>query len=114
MMAVLVWAPLPFGSNRVWASSVLCIAICLLATVWLVLHSAGQVRIDPQVWRRARLPLGLLLLVQLWVLVQIMPLPRTLVEVLSPQAYGWHVREGWLTISLDWAQTKNHLLQGAH
>lgn len=112
LMAVLVWAPLPFGSNRVWASSLLCIVICLLAAIWLLLYGVGQVRIEPQVWRRTRLPLGLLVLVQLWVLVQMLPLPRPLVEVLSPQAYSWHAREGWLTLSLDWTQTQNYLLQG--
>ncbi len=63
-------------------------------------------------WRYARLPLALLLLVQLWVFLQIQYLPRPVVELLSPQAYAWHLGEGWLSLSLDREYTKYYLLRG--
>jgi O-antigen ligase len=111
-MAVLVWAPLPFASNRVWAWSLLCVMVCGLFSLWLLLYATGRAQLDAAVWRRARLPLALLVLVQLWVLLQLVPLPRPWVEALSPQAYAWHIKEGWLTLSLDPTHTRYYLLRG--
>jgi O-antigen ligase len=111
-MAILVWAPLPFASNRVWAWSLLCVLIYTLLCVWLLLYARGRAQIAPLVWRRARLPLALLMLVQLWVLLQITALPRYIIEALSPQAYAWHIKEGWLTLSLDPTHTHYYLLRG--
>ena len=105
-MAILVWAPLPFASNRLWAGALLGALVGLVLAAWLALYLAGGVRIYAGVWRHARLPLALLLLVQLWVVVQIQYLPRPLVEWLSPQAFAWHVKEGWLSLSLDREYTK--------
>lgn len=111
-MVILVWAPLPFASNRVWAGGLLCVLVGSVFCLWLVLYGLGWVQLNPAVWRRARLPLALLILMQLWVLLQIAPLPRTIVAALSPQAYAWHLGEGWLTLSLDPFQTRYYLLLG--
>jgi O-antigen ligase len=111
-MAILVWAPLPFASNRTWGGALLALLVSLVLCGWLLLYLGGKVRLNAQVWRRGRLPLALLVLVQLWVLVQILELPRPLVEWLSPQAYAWHVKEGWLSLSLDPEHTRYYLLRG--
>ena len=111
-MAVLVWAPLPFASNRIWGGALLAIFIGLILCGWLLLFLSGQVELNRDVWRRARLPLVLLLLVQLWVGLQIQYLPRSVVETLSPQAYAWHIKEGWLSLSLDREFSKYYLLRG--
>ena len=111
-MAILVWAPLPFASNREWAGALLTLLLAMVAIGWLTLYLLGKVQIAPEVWRRARLPLGLLMAVQAWVLLQLTPLPPGLIEVLSPQAAQWHLREGWLTLSLDWHATFYYLLRG--
>ncbi|MFV8819131.1 O-antigen ligase family protein [Haliea sp. E17] len=110
--ALLVWAPLPFASYRPWAAALLTLLAGLLFAGWLLLYCAGGARVNPGVWRYARLPLALLLLVQAWVLLQTVPLPRALVQWLSPQAYAWHIREGWLTLSLDPSATRAYLLRG--
>jgi O-antigen ligase len=39
-------------------------------------------------------------------------MPRPVVEALSPQAYAWHIRDGWLTLSLDPEITRFYLLRG--
>lgn len=111
-MAVLVWAPLPFASNRIWSGALLALLVSLILACWLALFLAGKARLSRGTWLRGRLPLGLLVLVQLWVLAQIVHLPRPMVEWLSPQAYAWHVKEGWLSLSLDREYTRYYLLRG--
>jgi len=111
-MAALVWAPLPFASNRIWSGALLAALVSVVLAMWLGLCAAGRVRVDPAVWRCGRLPLALLILVQGWVLLQGVELPRALVAWLSPQAYGWHVKAGRLTLSLDPAYTRYYLLRG--
>lgn len=111
-LVVLVWAPLPFASNRIWGGALLALLVSLILVAWLLLYLTGKARLEPGVWRWGRLPLFLLLLVQLWVLVQLLYLPRPLVELLSPRAYDWHVEEGWLSLSLDRAYTHYYLLRG--
>jgi len=111
-MAILVWAPLPFASNRIWGGMLLALLVNLVLCTWLLLCLIGRVQLNARAWHAGRLPLALLLLVQLWVCLQILELPRPLVEWLSPQAYAWHVQEGWLSLSLDRQYTKYYLLRG--
>ncbi|MEP4147163.1 MAG: O-antigen ligase family protein [Halioglobus sp.] len=111
-LAILVWAPLPFASNRAWGAGLLIFLISAVLVVWLLLFAAGRVQVPAATWRQARLPLALLVLVQFWVLVQCISLPRPVVELLSPQAYSWHIQQGWLTLSLDVAATRSYLLLG--
>ena len=111
-LAILVWAPLPFASNRTWGGALLALLVSLVLCGWLLLYLGGKVQLGAQVWRRGRVPLALLVLVQLWVFVQLLELPRPLVEWLSPQAYAWHVKEGWLSLSLDPEHTRYYLLRG--
>jgi O-antigen ligase len=112
-LAILVWVPLPFASNRIWAGALLVVLVGLVLCVWLLLYALRAVEINKDVWRFARLPLALLLLVQLWVLVQTLYLPRSLVELLSPTAYQWHIASGWLSLSLDREYTFYYLLRGS-
>lgn len=112
LMAILVWAPLPFASNRVWGGALLAVLVGIVLCAWLLLFLSNRVSINPNVWRRARVPLAILLLVQLWVFLQIQYLPRAWVEMLSPQAFAWHVKEGMLSLSLDREYSKHYLLLG--
>ena len=111
-MAILVWAPLPFASNRIWGGALLALLVFSLLSGWLLLFLSGRARINAEVWRAARLPLALLVLVQLWVFIQLLPIPRPILEALSPRAYAWHIKEGWLSLSLDREYGKYYLLRG--
>jgi O-antigen ligase len=111
-MAILVWAPLPFASNRIWGGALLAVLVGGVFCTWMVLFLLNGVQLSSEVWRRARLPLLILVLVQLWVFVQIQYLPRPLVELLSPQAYAWHIDEGWLSLSLDRQYSQYYLIRG--
>jgi O-antigen ligase len=111
-MAILVWAPLPFASNRIWGGALLALLVFSVLSGWLLLFMSGRAQINVKVWRHARAPLALLVLVQLWVFLQLLPIPRPIVEALSPQAYAWHIKEGWLSLSLDREYGKYYLLRG--
>ena len=54
----------------------------------------------------------MLVLVQLWTLFQLIPLPRAMLALLSPQADAWHIGQGMATLSLDPAATIHYLLIG--
>jgi len=111
-MAILVWVPLPFASNRIWGGALLVVLVGLVSCAWLALYLFRKVEVNREVWRYARLPLALLVLVQLWVYAQTLYLPRALVEFISPQAYAWHLKDGWLSLSLDREYTLYYLLRG--
>lgn len=111
LLLVLVWAPLPFASNRDWSAALLALLVLALLTLWLLVYLAGRIA-APDLQRSARLALALLACVQAWVLLQTLPLPRALVQLLSPQALAWQPGEGWLPLSLDVAATRHYLLVG--
>ena len=111
-LVVLVWAPLPFASNRPWATGLLATLVGALLCAWLCLYLLRRVQVAVPVWRLAALPLAGLVLVQCWVLLQLVPLPRGLLDVLSPQASLWHWGEGWRSLSLDQAYGGHYLLRG--
>jgi O-antigen ligase len=111
-MAVLVWAPLPFASNRSWGGGLLAAMIGLILAIWLVLYLLGRVNLVQGIVRPALLPLALLLTIQLWVLFQLLPLPSSIVAWLSPRALAWHIDAAWLSLSLDGAATRDYLLRG--
>ena len=111
-MTVLVWAPFPFASNRVWGGAVLAVLLGGLLACWIILFMGARVSFVAGVWQTARLPLALLCLLQCWVLFQCLPLPPAMLGALSPQALAWHMDTGWLPLSLDTAATRYHLLLG--
>ena len=90
----------------------LALLLSLVMAAWLVLCLARRVRISPDVWLYSRLPLMLLLLIQLWVFVQLLYLPQPVVEWLSPRAALWQLNEHSLSLSLDREYTRYYLLRG--
>lgn len=111
-MAILVWAPLPFASNRIWSGALLAALLAVVLVAWLLLYTSGRVSLGASLWSHVRLPLALLVLVQLWVLLQMQPLPAAWVALLSPQAHAWHIGQDWLSLSLDREYTRYYLLRG--
>ena len=109
-LAVLVWAPLPFGSNRPWAVALLCGVLATIAFLWCGLSLTGRVSFSRRVWQRGRWPLFLLLTINILVILQMLPLPGAVVGTLSPQAAALHTGQGWVPLSLDIASTRIYLL----
>ena len=73
---------------------------------------AGRVRLPAHFWPNLRWPLLCLLLVQLWVFLQTLPLPRSWVAVLSPTAAALQLPAERIPLSLDAEETRYYLLQG--
>jgi putative inorganic carbon (HCO3(-)) transporter len=105
-LILLFCAPLPLGSNRPWAWEPLAILIFLLAIAWLLAYLLGKAEISP-VLRAAWPMLACAALWLAWVWLQLLPLPLSLLEWLSPQAAHWHAAATFLgtpeaaPISLD-------------
>lgn len=68
-LALLVWLPLPLGSNRDWSAALFILLTALLTGLW-GLSQLGKSRSHNRAWGAALPLLGLLGLAQLWVLLQ--------------------------------------------
>src|SRR5258708_20561835 len=89
LLALLVWIPIPLGSNRAWAWGVLEAYSFALVAAWLILWSFGLAEVSEPL-RRA-LPAWIVL--GLWVALQglhILPLPMGGIAALSPEAPRVH------------------------
>jgi O-antigen ligase len=74
LLGLIVWLPLPMGSNRDWAIGILCASVFVLAAVWLVLYAHGKADFTFP-FRRARAPCILMGLSVVWVFGQTIPIP---------------------------------------
>lgn len=89
-LGLIVWAPLPLGSNRPWSWAVLALWVFALALGWL----AGRIRGRypyPAIFRDARPVLWCAALWLIYVWLQLLPLPIGLLELVSPEAARWHL-----------------------
>lgn len=89
-LALIVWAPLPLGSNRPWSWALLEFWVFLLALCWLAGVIRGRFDCGPML--RGAWPM--LACAALWlgyVWLQLVPLPVGLLERLSPEAARWHI-----------------------
>jgi len=87
--ALIVWAPIPLGSNRPWAWAILEIGAFLLSAAWLLLWGFG--RADTPDALRAAWPAWCLLAA--WLALQalhVVPLPPSWVASISPEAARVH------------------------
>ena len=103
LLAILVWAPIPYGSNRPWAVSILLIGTFVLSASWLRGYSKGQYRLTSSLVR-AKPVLYVMLAWLMFGLFQILPFPGFLVATLSPES--WRVHElagtnGCSSVSVD-------------
>ena len=106
VLALLVWAPLPLGSNRPWAWAIMEVGAFTLLAVWLTGHWSRPFRFNSSV-TVARTPLALLLLWLAYTLFQAVPLPTEVVKTLSPASFAMYLNgtaneaTGWAPISAD-------------
>jgi O-antigen ligase len=116
-LVLLLWIPIPLGSNRVWAWSILEVVVYSLVIAWLVLWVLGKVRIAeslPKAWPA----LAILTIWLLYVAFSIVPLPISWVESLSPEAARMQhltdalgVKRTSMTLSVDPAASLAFLLK---
>ena len=93
-LALIVWAPIPLGSNRPWAWAILELWVFALAIWWLLDFARGNARLAAAF--RGAWPA--LLCASLWlayVWLQLLPLPLELLKLLSPEAARAHAAAAW-------------------
>jgi putative inorganic carbon (hco3(-)) transporter len=89
LLVLIAWVPLPLGSNRAWAWTIMVIACCLIAMAWLLGYLLGRLKIT-EAFRRARWALSAGVLWLGYIGLQFAPLPADWVLLLSPRAYEAH------------------------
>ena len=104
-LCLLVWAPLPLGSNRVWAVGLLLlVAVALLgAAVWVW---RGHIQLAQRRLTGFRFPVGLLAATVALSWFQVVPLPGAWVKALSPMAFVAQVGLESMTLSVDVFQSQ--------
>jgi len=85
LLFLIVWAPIPLGSNRPWAWALLEIGVFASGLLWLAAHLRGESRITP-VARAAWPALVLFGIWLIWIGLQWLPLPFGALQALSPNA----------------------------
>ena len=105
LLTLVVWAPLPIGSNRHWAVGLLLIfSLLLLMGVAVAWRRSGILA-----WQRMNLfvwPLGLLACMVGLAWLQTAELPAHWVAVISPKAAQAQSPAQWMTLSLDVYQSR--------
>ena len=106
-IAILIWSPIPLGSNRPWAWSLLEVAACGLAALWLACYAFGKVDLTES-FRRAKWFCALLGLWLIYQALYVVPIPLEWIAILSPEAAAMHhLTDGlsdpssWKTLSVD-------------
>jgi putative inorganic carbon (HCO3(-)) transporter len=100
---LIIWAPIPLGSNRPWAWSLLEAGIFLVGVLWLLAYAGRAVELTPAM-RRAWPALALFVLWLAWLAAQWITLPSSWVSALSPRAGELHALGGetvLATLSID-------------
>jgi len=85
LLALLVFSPLPAASVHEWSILAIELTALFLTAVYFLL--AQPPRINQNLSSRLRWPRYLFFGLFLFILIQIIPLPKFLVKVISPQAY---------------------------
>jgi putative inorganic carbon (HCO3(-)) transporter len=104
---LLLWLPIPIGSNRPWSWMLMEIVAFALVGGWLVVFALGRVAL-PEALRRswpAWIAIGAWVALQA---LQVIPLPAAWVGFLSPASARLHALataaggdSGWITLSID-------------
>jgi len=116
-LVLILWLPLPLGSNRDFAVMIMLLSTILLLTLWLVLYWRGHVR-HTRTLKHSWPALTLLAIYLLYILLQIIPLPNKLIGVLSPTALNYwdslrllELEQANFTLSLSPSTTIGFLLK---
>ncbi|RLA11945.1 MAG: O-antigen ligase family protein, partial [Gammaproteobacteria bacterium] len=107
-LTLLIWVPLPWASNRVFAWSLMEMAVFVIAMIWLWQYHQGK-RVLTPAFRKAR---PVLIILAVWLVYtgfQVLPMPPQWVLFISPESNAIHalVAEAnaepltrWITISV--------------
>ena len=106
-IGLVFWLPLPLGSNRPWAWSLVEFVSFGILIWWLILFLRKRIPVSNTL-KNCKLPIGCLLFFCLVNLIQIIPLPPGLVASMRPTLQGVEP-VGWVPLSVDSYTTWIHL-----
>lgn len=112
LLILIVWLPLPYGSNHPWAWALMEVGIFSLALVWLWQYLQGKQKLTPVFYKA--IPILVIWLVWLiYITFQWIPLPFSWIQWLSPQAAQVHAftNPPLTTLSVDPHSTAVGLLK---
>ena len=115
-LLLIAWLPLPLGSNRAWAWSIMQIWVFTLLAIWLARHWRRPFPSNPAL-AAARGPIIALTLWLAYTLLQIIPLPGAVLSMASPAAYALHSFDdsspatGWAPLSIDQGASMTEFLK---
>ncbi|HZW26317.1 MAG TPA: O-antigen ligase family protein [Gallionella sp.] len=115
LLCLLLWLPLPLGSNRPWAVAIFVVWIGLLSLLGIVGWQRKRVTAGVA-FRGARAALWLLAIWLAYVTLQLIPLPVMVRQWLSPESlavYGMAGETGWAPLSLHPYATLQFWLKSA-
>ena len=105
LLCLLVWAPLPLGSNRVWAIGLLLIAAVALLG-WALWAWRGHYQLMQARLAAFRVPVGLLGAMVALSWLQVIPLPVEWVQAISPTSAMAQAGADSMTLSVDVFQSQ--------
>ncbi len=91
LLLLIVWLPLPLGSNRPWSAALLAAFAGLLLALYLLLQAAGHTR-RPLRLGELSIPLFLWCAWFAWLGLQLVPLPYETVKSWSPHAAALYLQ----------------------
>lgn len=102
LLLLLVWLPLPLGSNRPWAEAIFEIWVAVLFMLWLIRFQRSYVTAG-KAFNGARRVLWLLAGWSVYIMLQLIPLPDFVRQALSPESFAMYRLAdvtGWAPLSL--------------
>ena len=100
---IVLWSPLPLGSNRIWSAALLEFLIVSLGLLWLISLSKEQEL--PSALHKNKVIIGLFWAIPLWSALQLVPLPPIVLSLLSPHSLLHLPTDTWHSLTLDTGAT---------
>ncbi len=104
-LILIAWVPLPLGSNRAWAWSLMEMGTYILSIFWVMLWLRQRVTITAA-FIKAKPVIYLFIAWLSWIFIQTVPLPLSILELVSSKS-AFHYSQvaddpsGWFPISLE-------------
>jgi O-antigen ligase len=89
LLLLIIWLPLPLGSNHPWAWAIMEVWIFSLALLWVWKYFHGQVELTPVFFQAKWIIIAWIVWLS-YLGLQCLPLPYAIIEQLSPQAAHFH------------------------
>lgn len=116
-LGLVAWLPLPLGSKHPWAISI-AETWCFLLAIFALLHFFRTPEPLPRSFRTAKIAFMLLSLNLCWLLIQCLPLPISLLELVSPHTAQLYLATGAgissASISVDTYATWQDFVEAAY